>query len=96
MSYLPLLVLFLAVVFLTDIARNPKHQIHAQPNSGLVDYQPPTADPAASFISPSPSPPPPHGSGYNGHHGGGYNRPSISYSRFPPNIHPRRPVRPPP
>ncbi|KEH26180.1 hypothetical protein MtrunA17_Chr6g0467871 [Medicago truncatula] len=95
MSYLSLLVLFLSVFILTDIARNPKHQIHAQPNSGLVDYQPPAADQAASFISPSPSPSPPHGSGYNGH-GGGYHRPSIGYSRFPPHINPRRPVRPPP
>lgn len=63
MSYLFLLVLFLAVISLNDIAGNPKHQIHA-PHSRLISYHPPqTIDPQTP---PSPiqvpilTPPPPH------------------------------------
>lgn len=39
--YLSMLVLFLTVSVIT---LTTKHQIHAQPNGGLTDYQPPTID----------------------------------------------------
>ncbi|XP_050877762.1 36.4 kDa proline-rich protein isoform X3 [Lathyrus oleraceus] len=63
MSYLFLLVLFLAVISLNDIAGNPKHQIHAQHN-GLINYHPPqTIDPqtpSSPIQVPILTPPPPH------------------------------------
>jgi len=93
MSYLSLLVLFLAVVTLTNIAGKTMHQIHEQPNSGLVDYQPPTADPAASFVSP---PPPPHDTYSLDFFLGRGGDPTIGYPRNPPHITPARRTRPPP
>ncbi|MCH92080.1 leguminosin proline-rich group669 secreted peptide [Trifolium medium] len=47
MSFLSLLVLFLAVISLTNIAGNPKQQIHAQPN-GLINNQPSIIEPHTS------------------------------------------------
>jgi hypothetical protein len=47
MSFLSVLVLFLALISLTNIAGNPKQQIHAQPN-GLIYNQPPTIEPHTS------------------------------------------------
>ncbi|KEH37753.1 leguminosin proline-rich group669 secreted peptide [Medicago truncatula] len=41
--HLSVLVLFLAIITLTNIAGNPKHQIHAQ-TDGPIIYQPPTTD----------------------------------------------------
>jgi len=45
--HLSVLVLFLAVITLTNIAGNPKYQIHAQ-TDGPIIYQPPTTDPQKS------------------------------------------------
>ncbi|KEH15718.1 leguminosin proline-rich group669 secreted peptide [Medicago truncatula] len=44
MSYLSMLAFFLTVISLNNITGNPKHQIHAQPNKGVIDYQPPPID----------------------------------------------------
>jgi hypothetical protein len=45
--HLSVLVLFLTVTTLTNIAGNPKYQIHAQ-TDGPIIYQPPTTDPQKS------------------------------------------------
>ncbi|WJX43709.1 hypothetical protein P8452_30772 [Trifolium repens] len=46
MSFLSILVLFVAVINLTNIAGNPKQHVHAQPNpNGLINNQPPTIEP---------------------------------------------------
>jgi hypothetical protein len=63
MSFLSVLVLFLALISLTNIAGNPKQQIHVQPN-GLIYNQPPTIEPHTSgpgnrrSLLQTPKPPP--------------------------------------
>ncbi|KEH37905.1 leguminosin proline-rich group669 secreted peptide [Medicago truncatula] len=85
MSYyyhVSVLVLFLAIITLTNIAGNPKYQIHAQ-TDGPIIYQQPTTDtqrPIQHFPRPKPlnlkSPP--------------IQSPGV------PHLPPKRPIRPPP
>jgi hypothetical protein len=49
MSFLSVLVLFVAVISLTNIEGNPKQQIHAPPN-GLISNQLPTIEPHTSRL----------------------------------------------
>ncbi|MCI22994.1 leguminosin proline-rich group669 secreted peptide [Trifolium medium] len=82
MSFLSLLVLFLAVINLTNIAGNPKQQIDAQPN-GLINNQSPTIEPHTSSLR-TPKPPPPPA-----------RPPPVSVPPVP-HIQPPGPRRPPP
>lgn len=75
--YLSMLVLFLTV---SSYHFTTKHQIHAQPNGGPTDYQPPTID----DLNPSPPMVPPPSSD------------PIIRSPEIPHIQPRWPIRPPP
>jgi len=85
MSYLSVLAFFLTVISLNNITGNPKHQIHAQPSNGVIDYQPPPIDPETLVGHLNLSPQLLRS----------YNRPTIGGFENIPHIIPRRPVRPP-